>query len=169
VIATPSVEFTRTGPIHRSAAGVGHFTATGIRVARTLLHWNALVAERAGTVAEIELYLYAGCTSCRKAQSMLDELGVDYVKREFFKQRFTPEELGALLQRIGKTPNDVLSTRSRPYAELDLAKRNPEPDELIQLMIEHPQLLKRPMTVRGSEAVVGFNAGAIRRLVEGID
>jgi Spx/MgsR family transcriptional regulator len=120
-------------------------------------------------VAETELYYYAGCTSCRNAQSLLEELGVDFEKREFFKERFTPDELTELLERIGKSPADVLSTRSRPYKDLDLASKNSGHDEMIRLMIEHPQLLKRPLTVRGSNAVVGFNRSAITSLVEGND
>ncbi|MEZ4496377.1 MAG: ArsC/Spx/MgsR family protein [Thermomicrobiales bacterium] len=34
-------------------------------------------------------------------------------------------------------------------------------------MIEHPQLLRRPLTVRGNEVVVGYSKGAITALVEG--
>lgn len=113
----------------------------------------------------IEFYSYASCTSCRNAEALLKDLGVEYEKHEYFKQRFTPDRLKALLARIGKTPNDVLSTRSRPYKDSGLADKNLSDEELIALMIEYPQLLKRPLTVRGVEAVVGFNKGAIAALV----
>lgn len=118
---------------------------------------------------KLELYFYASCSSCRNAENVLKELGVPYVKHEYFRARFTPTELRSLLDRIRKTPSDVLSTRSRPYKDLDLATRNPSDDELIDLMIEYPQLIKRPLTVRGSEAVVGFNKSAITALAKGND
>ena len=116
-----------------------------------------------------ELYYYASCSSCRNAESLLNELGIDFEKHEYFKQRFTQDELKALLQRIGKSPGDVLSTRSRPYKDLELAGKSLSDDDLIALMIEHPQLIKRPLTVRGTESVVGYNKGAIAALVEGIE
>jgi Spx/MgsR family transcriptional regulator len=116
-----------------------------------------------------ELYYYASCSSCRSAESLLNELGIEFEKHEYFKQRFTPDELKALLQRIGKSPSDVLSTRSRPYKDLELAGKFLSDDDLIALMIEHPQLIKRPLTVRGTESVVGYNKGAIAALVEGIE
>ena len=84
---------------------------------------------------KIDLYFYASCSTCRNAETLLKDLGVEFEKHEYFKKRFTPAELKALLDRIGKTPNDVLSTRSRPYKDLDLAIMNPDDYELIDLMI----------------------------------
>lgn len=118
-------------------------------------------------MAETELYYYAGCSSCRNAEHLLADLGVPVMKREYFKQRFTREELAALLERIGRRPAEVLSTRSRPYKELDLASQELSDGELLDLMVAHPQLLRRPLTVRGNEAVVGFNRSAIQALAEG--
>jgi Spx/MgsR family transcriptional regulator len=118
-------------------------------------------------VAETEIYLYSSCTSCRKAEDFLSELGIDTERRDYFKQRFNRDELVQLLERIGKRPGDVLSTRSTPYRTLDLASKELTDDELIDLTIEHPQLLRRPLIVRGSQSTVGFNRDAISALVKG--
>lgn len=124
--------------------------------------------EGEGNVAETtELYYYASCTSCRNAEALLNDLGVEFEKHEYFKKRFSADELRALLDRIGMSVGDVLSIRSRPYKDLGLADKHLSDDELIDLMIEHPPLLRRPLTVRGNEAVVGYKAGAIAALVEG--
>jgi len=121
----------------------------------------------AADMDDVEIYLYSSCTSCRKAEALLEELGVDADRRDYFKQRFTREELVALLDRIGKRPADALSTRSTPYRTLDLASKSPTDDELIDLMIEHPQLLRRPLIVRDGASTVGFNRDAIASLVKG--
>lgn len=120
-------------------------------------------------MAETELYYYQGCTSCRNAEALLNELGVGFAKHEYFMQRFTASGLKDLLDRIGLTPRDVLSQRSRPYKDLDLANRNLDDGELIALMIDHPQLLKRPITVRGDRAVVGYKRNEIAALVDGVN
>jgi arsenate reductase len=120
-------------------------------------------------MSHIDLYFYAGCSSCRNAETLLKEIGSDYEKHEYFKVRFTPERLESLLSQIGKSPRDVLATRSRPFKELDLASLNLDDRELIDLVIEHPQLIKRPLTVRGSDVVVGYNKAAITALAKGTD
>jgi Spx/MgsR family transcriptional regulator len=118
-------------------------------------------------MSDVEIYLYSSCTSCRKAEDLLGELGVKAGRRDYFKRRFSRDELVSLLDRIGKRPGDVLSIRSTPYRTLDLASKELSDDELIDLMIEHPQLLRRPLIVRGDESTVGFNRDAITSLVKG--
>lgn len=115
-------------------------------------------------MADVELYLYSNCTSCKKADALLGELGIAAERRDLFKQRLGADEIRALLSRTGLTVNEVLSTRSRPYADLGLADRNLSEDELVALMAEHPALLRRPIVVRDGSAVIGFNRGAIERL-----
>ena len=75
------------------------------------------------SMAELEIYVYSSCTSCRKAEELLREKGVDAERRDYFKERFTKPELMAVLKRAGVTPLEVLSTRSNPYRELGLAGR----------------------------------------------
>lgn len=118
-------------------------------------------------MAETEIYLYTSCTSCRNAEALLGDLGVETDRRDYFKARFSKEELRGLLDRIGLTAHDVLSTRSRPYKALDLASKTLTEDELLDLMLEHPQLLRRPIVVRDNQATVGFNRDAITALVKG--
>ena len=118
-------------------------------------------------MVEAELYLYAGCSSCRNAEAMLDERGVRVTKREFFKDRMSAAEIAALFARIGRTPAEMLSTRSRPYRALGLAERTLSDDEIVGLMAEHPALIRRPIVVVGDRGFAGFNRGAIERLLVG--
>lgn len=41
------------------------------------------------------------------------------------------------------------------YRELGLGKRDVSEDELIKLMVENPDLIQRPIVVRGDKAVLG--------------
>ena len=117
-------------------------------------------------MAELEIYLYSSCTSCRKAEELLREKGVDAKRRDYFKERFTKPELIAVLDRAGVTPFDVLSTRSNPYRELGLSGRTLTENELLDLMVTHPQLLKRPLIIKNGHSTVGFNRSAIEALIE---
>ncbi|MCO5218442.1 MAG: arsenate reductase family protein [Thermomicrobiales bacterium] len=113
----------------------------------------------------ITAYLYRSCSSCRNAENLLKSEGADFKVREFFKQRFTVAELEDLLKATGLAVSDILSVRSTPYKEMGLATRNLSDEEILQLMTEEPRLLRRPLLVSGSDAVIGYNQSAIRELI----
>ncbi len=113
----------------------------------------------------ITAYLYNSCTSCRKAKDVLDATGANYEVREYFKQPVTREELDNLLSSTGLTVSDILSTRSNPYKQGNLAEKNLNDDEILDMMTEEPRLIKRPILVSGDSAVVGFNESKIQDLI----
>lgn len=86
-----------------------------------------------------------------------------HARRDFFRERFTRAELAAVLTRAGLSPRDALSKRSRAYKELGLAGRAVSDNELLELMIAEPTLLRRPLVV-GDETVLGFDRDALGRL-----
>lgn len=113
----------------------------------------------------ITAYLYNSCTSCRKAKDVLEAENAEFEVREYFKQMVTREELDNLLSSTGLTVADILSTRSNPYKQGNLEEKNLGDDEILDMMTEEPRLIKRPILVSGSNAVVGFNEGKIQELV----
>jgi Spx/MgsR family transcriptional regulator len=113
----------------------------------------------------ITAYLYNSCTSCRKTEQVLKESGVEYERREYFKDRFSKEELRALLESAGLTVQDVISTRSTPYKQHDLANRSLDDDEILDLMVEDPRLLRRPIVTGTDGVVVGHNSGKLQDLI----
>lgn len=113
----------------------------------------------------IDLYGYTSCTSCRKTDQQLKESGVEYAYRDYFRQRFSREELEAVLDRAAMTPRDVLSKRSKVYqarsAEIDAL----DDENLLTLMLEEPTLLRRPIVIGDDEVVVGHNATKLADLI----
>ncbi len=78
------------------------------------------------------------------------------MRRDYFKERFTVEELRAVLADAGLTPQEVLSRRAKAYATL-VGDRDLSDDELLALMIQEPTLLRRPLAVRGTQTAIGFD------------
>ena len=114
----------------------------------------------------ISLYVHPTCTSCRKAVALFDDAGATVERRDYFKDRFTVEELTAVLARAGRTPAEMLSTRARAYRDLGIAGGDLSDDELIGLMVEEPTLLRRPLAVADGQSTVGFNAAALTALAD---
>ena len=105
-------------------------------------------------MAELIVYEKNTCTTCRNLSALLEEHGVDFDTVEYHVTGLTEEELRGLLAKLGAPPRDVLRMREALVAELALAERDVPDDELIALMVEHPQLVQRPIVVRGDRAVL---------------
>ena len=62
-------------------------------------------------------------------------------------------------------PRDILRTSEHIYRELGLGKNDFSDDELIALMVKHPDLIQRPIVERGEKAVLGRPVENIRELL----
>jgi len=52
-----------------------------------------------------------------------------------------------------------LNTRNELYRERNMKEHPPSRAEAIRLMAAHPNLIRRPILVKGSKIAVGFDAG----------
>ena len=62
-------------------------------------------------------------------------------------------------------PRDILRTGEAVYRELGPAGRELTDDELIRLMLKHPDLIQRPIIERGAKAVLGRPVEKIKELL----
>ena len=74
-------------------------------------------------------------------------------------------KLRELLSKMGIAPRELLRTSEAIYRELELAKRALSDDEIISLMVKHPDLIQRPIVERGSRAVLGRPVENIRAVI----
>ncbi len=102
----------------------------------------------------IELICKKTCSTCRKAVALLDERGIDYRYREYTDEPLSKKELKDVLGKLGLGPKDVLRKHDKAYKELGLTGDESDA-RLVDLMVEHPTLLQRPIGVKGKKAVVG--------------
>lgn len=114
----------------------------------------------------IKAYMYNSCSQCRDVEKALNAANFEFEKREFFKEKFTREELEDLLQSTGLTLDDIVSKRSTPYRELGLAEKDLSDDELIALMLEEPRLIRRPIVVGESGMLIGSKSAEVQEFIE---
>jgi arsenate reductase len=76
---------------------------------------------------------------------MIRQSGEDPVVIEYLKTPPGRERLVELLRKMNITPRALLREKGTPYAELGLADPKWTDDELIDVMIEHPILINRPI------------------------
>ena len=94
---------------------------------------------------------------------MRNDLGIEPAERNYAKQPFTVTELQEIFE--GRDPRDFINPKSTPYKTMGLAGKTLSRDEALKLMADDPNLLKRPITIVGSEFVVGFDRVRLRALL----
>jgi len=62
-------------------------------------------------------------------------------------------------------PRDLLRTGEAIYRELNLKERVMTDDDIIKLMIEHPELIQRPIVERGTRAVLARPTEKIKEVL----
>jgi len=88
---------------------------------------------------------------------------VDFEEREYGKNPFTERELKEI---IGDDPIErFLSTRTSLYKERNMKLKPPSKDEAIRLMLKDPNLLKRPVIIKGKRKLTGFNETEVKGIL----
>ena len=103
----------------------------------------------------ITVYEKPTCTKCREMDKFLREKGVDFSKVNYYIEPLTKKKLTELVRKMNISPRELLRKSEPVYKELGLATGNFSDAELISLMVEHPDLMQRPIIERGDRAVLG--------------
>ena len=104
---------------------------------------------------KIKIYQKPTCTKCRTTIGILKDRGVDFDSINYYENPLTADELRKLIDKLGIKPRDLLRKDETIYRDLDLGRRQIPDDELISLMVENPDLIQRPIVVKGDKAILG--------------
>jgi Spx/MgsR family transcriptional regulator len=114
--------------------------------------------------ARIKFLQKPSCTTCRKAKAFLEKRKVELDLRDLGKDRMSVEELDEL---IGKRDHRIfLNTRNELYRTRKMGLNPPSRDEALQFMAAEPNLIRRPVVLRGDEIVLGYDEEALKRIAK---
>jgi len=85
----------------------------------------------------------------------LRERGVDFSKVNYYIEPLTKKKLTELVRKMNISPRELLRKSEPVYRELGIASGEFSDAQLISLMVEHPDLMQRPIIERGDKAVLG--------------
>ena len=96
---------------------------------------------------------------------LLRESGVPFDKVNYYVEPLSKKKLTELVRKLGMKPRELLRKGEPVYKELGLASGEFSDSELIALMVEHPDLLQRPIVERGDRAVLGRPTENVKELL----
>ncbi|MFI8822892.1 arsenate reductase family protein [Streptomyces sp. NPDC053431] len=114
----------------------------------------------------MEIWINPACSKCRSALTLLDAEGADYTVRRYLEDVPSPDEIRAVLERLGLEPWDITRTQEADAKELglkDWPRDEAHRDRWVKALAEHPKLIQRPIiTAEDGTAVVGRSEEAVR-------
>jgi len=102
----------------------------------------------------IIVYQKPTCTTCRKVHAALVESGVDFDAVDYYVDPIPKPKLIELLRKMNMRPRQLLRTKEAIYKTLELGERDLSDEEIVDLMVAHPDLLQRPIVEKGSRAIL---------------
>jgi arsenate reductase len=114
---------------------------------------------------KITVYEKPTCTKCRQMDRFLRESSVDFSKINYYIDPIGEKKLRELIKKMGITPRELLRSTEAIYRELGLGKKDLSDDEIISLMVKHPDLIQRPIVERGDRAVLGRPTENVKALL----
>lgn len=111
---------------------------------------------------KLKMYLKPTCTSCRKARRLLLEKGAELDEHDLGKERLTAEQLDTLIG--ARNYLEFLNPRNEMYRQRKMKDHPPTRSEALKLMAGEPNLIRRPIVIRGGQMVLGFDEEALQKI-----
>jgi arsenate reductase-like glutaredoxin family protein len=89
---------------------------------------------------------------------------IPFDSRDLDKQRLSEAELDQLIG--SRDYRDFLNPRNELFRKRKMKERPPSRAEAIKLMVKEPNLIRRPLLIRGSHIIFGFDEAMYRKLAD---
>ena len=106
----------------------------------------------------ITLYGIPNCGSVKKAKDWLKDKGIDFQEVNWKNRPITRSEMSRFVEVKGL--DVILNRRGMTWRKLGLKDQNLSPGELLDQLLEHQGLMKRPVIDKGGALIVGYDADA---------
>jgi Spx/MgsR family transcriptional regulator len=113
----------------------------------------------------ITLYGIRNCDTVRKARRWLAEHGVEYRFHDFRSDGISEELLAPWIGESGWEA--LLNRRGTTWRKLPEAERTAiDAERALQLMLEHPAIIRRPVLDTGDGLQIGFSEASYAALLQ---
>ena len=117
------------------------------------------------TTMKIVIYQKPTCTTCRQVYTALKESGVPLESVDYYLEPLSKAKLEELLRKMGMKARDLVRTKDPVYKRLALADRELSEEDLLALMVEHPDLIQRPIVEKGDRAILARPADRLKEIL----
>lgn len=103
---------------------------------------------------KVQILYNPRCSKCREALSFLEGENCDIEIKEYLKETLTKKELKDILSKLGLKAFDIVRQKESLFIKNFKGKKFTN-DEWIQILLENPTLIERPIVIDGYKAIIG--------------
>lgn len=104
------------------------------------------------------------CAKSRAGLKFLQDRGIEPEIIKYLDNPPSAEEFKEILRKMGAKPVDVLRKNEAIYKEKFKGKEFTD-DEWVEIMVNNPKLIERPIVINGDKAVLGRPAEKIEEVL----
>ncbi|HSX60986.1 MAG TPA: ArsC/Spx/MgsR family protein [Tahibacter sp.] len=105
-------------------------------------------------MTDCTVYYNPDCSKCRALLALLEERAVDARLVDYRRTPPSAADLANLVALLGAQAGDLLRRDDPAYATLGIESRVPDAGDIVGALVRHPQLMQRPVVVRGARALI---------------
>lgn len=118
-------------------------------------------------MAELTVLHNPRCSTSRHALDTAERAGTGVEVVQYLREPLDRTQLLDLLAKLEDPPADLVR-KDAFFTELGLAAEDyTTPEQVADLLVEHPRLMQRPVLVRGDRAVIGRPKSRAEEFVAG--
>src|SRR5690606_39492124 len=102
----------------------------------------------------ITIYHNPRCSKSRDGVLLLEESGKKFQKVLYLEEQLTVKELTDIIAKLNLPPMELVRKNEAIWKE-NYKDKNLSDQEIIQIMVENPKLIERPIVVNQNRAVIG--------------
>ncbi len=114
----------------------------------------------------IVVYQKPTCTTCRRVHAALKASGVNFDTVDYYLDPIPRAKLEELIRKMGIRPRDLLRTSEPIYKTASAGDPSLTDDQIVDLMVRHPDLIQRPIVEKGSRAILARPPERLKELLE---
>jgi arsenate reductase len=114
---------------------------------------------------KITIYQKPTCTTCRQVHAALRDAGVDFDAVDYYVDPIPKVKLQELLRKMGIPARQLLRTNEPNYKAMRLGERELTEEQIVDLMVAHPDLIQRPIVEKGARAILARPAERLAEIL----
>jgi len=113
-------------------------------------------------MADVVIWHNSKCSKSRATLDLLRERGIEPEIRDYIQDPPSTDEIIDVLQKLGLPAEQIL--RNKDAQELGLSEHQGD-GAIIAALAEHPELIQRPIVIKGDRAVIGRPPENVLKLI----
>ncbi len=102
----------------------------------------------------MRIYHNPRCSKSRETLKLIQETSKEIEIIEYLKNPMTFEELELILSKLSIDPINLVRKKEKIWKE-NFNNKKLNDNEIIQIMIDNPKIIERPIVINGMKAIIG--------------